>query len=409
MLNSTPPLKSKFLSNDDLLPGADVVVVGGGVVGIASALLLARSGVKVCIIERGDIGAGTTSAAAAAALLQTKTSAQKLALANESLAFLDELHRQYGGSFEYEHTGSMLAACSEDELAVVKEMLAKLESLGLDVQWVGGDQARAMMPVLGPAVIGATYSPKDATINPLQLIMTYARAAREQGAIIHTFTNVTGIERSGGKITGVITDRGRIRTETVVNAAGVWSGEIGRLAGVVVPVTPIKGELLITEAMPPSMRGTLISAKYLLSKARLEVKSGGEPARRSVGITLVQVAHGNFLVGSTREDDGYNIHSTYAGMRELVRQLLEITPCLSNLHLIRAYAGLRPITPDGMPIIGRAPELPGFITAAGHGGDGLVLSAVTARMVKEIVTGAADPLEIAPYSSERFTHQEVKG
>jgi sarcosine oxidase subunit beta len=150
------------------------------------------------------------------------------------------------------------------------------------------------------------------------------------------------------------------------------------------------------------MRGTLISAKYLLSKAKLEQAGDEETPKRSVGITLVQVERGNFIVGSTREQAGFDRRSTYAGICEEARQLLELAPGLGDIHLIRAYAGLRPITPDGLPIIGRAPELPGFILAAGYGGDGLVLSAVTAEMVAAIFDGGPTPDSLEALSFSRF-------
>ncbi|MEW5959162.1 MAG: FAD-dependent oxidoreductase [Chloroflexota bacterium] len=383
---------------------AAVVIIGGGVIGTAIAYFLAGAGVEVCLLERRDIGAGTTSAAAAAALLQTKTSAKKLALASRSLALLDELAEQLDHCFEYEHSGSLLVANSEAEMDVVKNMAVTLQTLGLDVQWVAGDEARSMMPVLGPTIIGASYSPRDATINPLKLVLAYADAARRMGAKICTFTAVTGIETVGDRILAVLTHKGRIYTDTVVNAAGVWAPQLARLVGLDLPVAPLKGELLVTEPMPPMMRGTLIAAKYLLSKAQLEQTDGGETPKRSAGITLVQVERGNFIVGSTREQAGFDRRSTYAGIREVSWQLLELTPALANVHLIRAYAGLRPITPDGLPIIGRAPELPGFIMAAGYGGDGLVLSAVTAEIISTIMLkGTVAPDTLAPFSYDRFT------
>jgi glycine/D-amino acid oxidase-like deaminating enzyme len=391
-----------MINNDEIITSADVVVIGGGAVGTAAAYFLTKAGLKVCLVERNDLGAGTSSAASAAALLQTKTSATKLALASRSLAMLDELHSQFEPSFEFEHTGSLLAACSEAELEVVKDMIAKLQTLGLDVRLIDGDETRAMMPVLGQAVIGASHSPNDAQINPLELVVAYASAARRLGAALCTFTEVTGIERNGRQILAVQTNKGRIKTETVINTAGVWSPQLARLVGLDLPLKPLKGEILVTEVMPPLLRGTLISAKYLLSKTSLETASGAQTPRRSVGVTLVQVAHGNFLVGSTREQADYDRRSTYAGISELSRQLLDIAPAVANIHIIRAYAGLRPITPDGLPIIGPAPELPGFIIASGHGGDGLILSAITGQMVTELVAGVADPAQLAPFAADRF-------
>ena len=387
-------------NNGEPSQSADAVIIGGGVIGTAIAYFLTRTGAKVCLLERHDIGAGTSSAAAAAALLQTKTSAKKLALASKSLALLDDLSQQLDHSFEYDHSGSLLVANSEAEMDVIKNMVSTLQALGLDVQLVDADAARAMMPVLGPTSLGASFSPRDATINPLKLVTAYADTARRLGANICTFTEVTGIETDAGHILAVLTNKGRVYTDTVVNAAGVWASQLAGLVGIDLPVAPLKGELLVTEPMPPMMRGTLIAAKYLLSKAKLEQAGDDEAPKRSVGITLVQVERGNFIVGSTREQAGFDRRSTYAGICEEAWQLLDLAPCLGNIHLIRAYAGLRPITPDGLPVIGRVPELPGFILAAGYGGDGLVLSAVTAEIIAAILNDAAvsDTAEALSYS-----------
>ncbi|MCP4423775.1 MAG: FAD-binding oxidoreductase [Chloroflexi bacterium] len=386
---------------------ADVVVIGGGVIGTAVAYFLARAGIQTCLLERGDIASGTSSAAAVAALLQTKTSAVKLALADKSLTLLDELQETLDPSFEYEHSGSLLVANNADEMAVVRDMAGTLRTLGLDVQLVGGQEAHAIMPLLGDGIVGASFSPRDALLNPLSLVTAYATAARRLGAVICTFTEVTDIEVAGDKITAVQTNKGRVLTNTVVNAAGVWSPHIANMVGVDLPVTPLKGELLITEPMPPMMQGTLIAAKYLLSKRKLEQTAVADTPQRSVGITLAQVARGNFVVGSTREQAGFDRRSSFGGIQEQCRQLLQLTPALADVHLLRAYAGLRPISPDGLPIIGRVPQLPGMIVAAGFGGDGLALSAVTGELVLNIMQGKADAAETAALSIGRFASHEA--
>jgi sarcosine oxidase subunit beta len=385
----------------------DLVIIGGGVIGTVTAYKLAKAGMRVLVIERQDIGSGTSSSAAAAALLQTKTSAKKLSLANRSLKLLDDLHEELEGRFEYAHTGSLLAATTDSEMQLVVEMNANLRLLGLDVELCDGNQARGFMPILGDGVIGGSYSSRDAQINPLELVVACAQAAKRHGAIFSTFTELSGIETSGDSIVSVQTSAGCVMTDTVVNAAGVWTPHVASMVKVALPVSPLKGELLVTERMPPQMQGTLIAAKYLLSKARAEGAAGGRTPKRSVGITLVQVAHGNFIVGSTREQAYFDRRSTYDGIRELVHQLLELAPGLANVHLLRAYAGLRPLTLDGSPIIGRTPGLPGFIQAAGFGGDGLAMSAITADLILGIITGSANEELLREFALDRFTSSEV--
>jgi glycine/D-amino acid oxidase-like deaminating enzyme len=386
----------------------DVVIIGGGVIGSVTAYVLAKAKIRVLVIEQQDIGSGTSSSAAAAALLQTKTSVKKLALANQSLKLLDKLHEQLDGRFEFAHTGSLLAACTENEMQLIQDMNANLSAMGLDVELLDGQQVQKVMPILGNNILGGSYSPKDAQINPLELVVACSQAAMVHGAIFSTFNELKGIEILGDKIVAVQTSAGRVLTDTVINAAGVWAPRVAEMAGVTVPVSPLKGELLVTERTPPQLRGTLIAAKYLLSKAKAEGEgeASGEAPKRSVGITLVQVANGNFIVGSTRELADYDKRSTYEGIRELVHQLLELTPKLANVHLLRAYAGLRPLTPDGSPIISRTPGLPGLIHTVGFGGDGLAMSAITAEMILGLLTDSADEALLANFTLERFRASE---
>ncbi len=387
---------------------ADVVIIGGGVIGTVIAFYLAQAHCDVLLLERHDIGMGTTSAAAAAALLQTKTSANKLKIANQSLHLLDLLYEQLEHRFEYKHTGSLLAANTPDEMDLICEMNSNLQNLGLEVELLDGQQARDLMPILGDTVIGGSYSPNDAQINPLELIVACANEAKLLGAKFVTFTEVLGIETVGERIQAVNTDAGRVLTDTVINATGVWAPRIAKMAEINLPITPLKGELLVTERMPKMMQGTLIAAKYLLSKTKLEQNTTDAAPKRSVGITLVQVDHGNFIVGSTREPAGFDCRSTYSGISELVNQLLELAPSLANTRLLRSYAGLRPITPDGYPIIGRTPTLLGFIQAAGFGGDGLAMSAITAEMITSLINNDGHTEFLPIFSLERFYNAEVQ-
>ena len=403
MNTTSPPLGTELPHH------ADVVIIGGGVIGTVTAYVLARNGLSPLLIERKDIGSGTSSAAAAAALLQTKTSPNKLRIASHSLVLMDELHAQLGGRFEFSHTGSLLVASEPAEMALIREMNTSQKALGLDVQLLDGNQARQLMPILGEAVIGGSYSPRDAQINPLELVSVAANEAARLGASLCTFTEVNNIDVDHDRILAVGTSAGRVYTDTVVNAAGVWAPDIAQLAGITLPVEPLKGELLITERMPPMMQGTLIAAKYLLSKSELENAAQGNTTLRSVGITLVQVNHGNFVIGSTREPAGFDRRSTCAGVRELCGQLLDLTPSLASVRLLRSYAGLRPITPHGSPYIGRTPGIPGFIQATGFGGDGLVMSAITAEMISSLLLDGGKHPFLPIFSKGGYVNIEANG
>lgn len=392
---------------DQLPANADVVIIGGGVIGNVIAYTLSKAGHRVVLVEQNAIGSGTTSAAAAAALLQTKTSEKKLRIANTSIQLLDQLHAEMDHSFEFNHTGSLLAAMNNAELDLVRQMNANLKRLGLDVQMLDPKACHEIYPILSPNVIAGSYSPLDAQINPLEYVSQCAKYAKKAGALYFPHTSVIGFKTDHDHVTEVQTDRGTISASFVVNATGVWSKQLSQLVGAHVDVEPLKGELLITERLPLITRGTLISAKYLLSKSRTEESDQANAPKRSVGITLVQVSHGNFVVGSTRELSGYDKRSTYDGIKELVHQLLEITPGLKNYHLLRAYSGLRPVTPDGSPIIGAFEQLPNLIHATGFGGDGLAMSPITARIVQSCIEGSPMTEYLELFSPQRFTEKVV--
>lgn len=381
-----------------MLPAADVVVVGGGVVGTAVTYYLTQSGVQVCLVEKGDIASGTSSACGHVVALQTKSPGPKLDLARRSLALFHSLVHELETDFEFDSPGGMVVAETESEVNFVRAKVEKLRAQGVDVAFVDGDTARSYQPALAGHICGASFCPEDSTVNPMKLALGFARAAQRCGAVVRTFTEVTGIERQGDRILAVLTQHGKIPTPTVVDAAGVWSPMLAEMAGLHLPIVPRKGELFVTERVPSILQGVLVSAGYLMSKA--PAKGAGE---MRAGVVAAPTRSGNLLLGSTREFAGFDRHSTYRALHELTCQVTRLVPALAHVHVLRFYAGLRPSTADGLPILGRAPELPGFIIAAGHEGDGIALSPITGKTIAGLITGDIPDEELAPFSLSRFT------
>ncbi|HIQ06578.1 MAG TPA: FAD-binding oxidoreductase, partial [Anaerolineae bacterium] len=368
-----------------MLPSADVVVIGGGVVGTSITYYLAKRGVRVCLVEKADIASGTSSSCANAIMLQTKSLGPKLNLARESATLFRGLEEELETDIEFENAGGMVVAETEAEVSYVQAKVQSLQSLGIHIEFVSADRARSLQPALTEHICGASYCPEDSIVNPLKLAMGYIRAAERLGAAIRRFTEVIGIERQGDKILAVLTNRGKIPTTTVVNAAGVWSPALARMVGLHLPIVPRKGELFVTEPVPPMLRGLIVSARYLMSKAPSGAGAGTGQMR--AGVIASQTRRGNFLIGSTREFSGFDRRSTYRGIRELVCQTARVLPFMSNMHVLRFYAGLRPTTPDGLPILERSPSLPGFIVASGHEGDGIALSPITGKTIADLIVG----------------------
>jgi sarcosine oxidase subunit beta len=264
-------------------------------------------------------------------------------------------------------------------------------------------EARKRQPALSPNLIAATYSPADAEVSPLKLTFGFARAAKRLGAVIHTGTKVTGIDSQSGRVSGVVTENGAFRADIVINAAGVYAPFIGRMAGLNIPIKPRRGQIVITEAMPPYIFGELWSARYITAKHTPDLIRLEDPqaAELGVGLALGQAQKGNLLIGGTRELAGYDLAVTPEAVAAILRHAVNIVPGLKNIHVIRVFSGLRPYTPDGMPILGPT-ALAGFLMAAGHEGDGIALAPLTGKLLADYVAGGIKAEAIQKLHLDRF-------
>ncbi len=383
------------------LPGAEVVVVGGGVIGTSVAYQLAKRGVEVALVERAGLAAGTSSACAMGVQMQTKTPGPKLTFALESLAIHRTLEDELGRDLEFDNRGGMIVAETASEAEYVKARVADLQAHGLEIYFLDRDQARERQPALGAHIYGSSYCPDDSVINPLYLVVALVEAATRLGARIYTHTPVTELKARGGRIERVVTAAGEIEAEAVVNACGIWAPELARMAGLDLPIVPRRGQIFVTEPAPPFIEGMVLAAQYLMSK-KMPSGDGAEEDKLPAGVVSYQTRRGNFLVGSTREFVGFNHHVNYEGLRKLVRGTVRLMPMTRHLHVIRTFAGLRPASPDGLPILERSSEIPNFYIAAGHEGDGIALSPITGVRMAELITGQIEESVLAPFASSRF-------
>jgi sarcosine oxidase subunit beta len=195
----------------------------------------------------------------------------------------------------------------------------------------------------------------------------------------------------------VKTGKGEIETTIIVNAAGVHAPEIGKLVHLDIPIKPRRGQLLVTEPMPPVLNSGVLSAKYIAAKF--------DPALAGTegeGISIDQTSSGNLLLGSTREFVGFDTRTTQQAMTDIAIKALHIIPQLKDTHIIRTFAGLRPYTQDGLPIIGNVDGVEGFIVAAGHEGDGVALSPITGEIIAELIDTNSTPISLNEFRLERF-------
>jgi len=368
---------------------ADVVVIGGGAIGTSIAYHLAKRNINVILVERDDIASGTSGACDGFVFLQSKKPGVHLQMALESAKMMERLSTTLQRDIEYEKNGGMIVVRSPEDMPEMWKLVERQQKLGLEVHLLDSHEAREIEPCLSPNIAGATYSPMDAQVNPISLCLALAEAAELLGAKILTNTEVTNISISNGKVNGVVTSNGVIKSDIVVNAAGVYAPIIGNMVGVDLLIKPRRGQILVTEPVPQMLSRVMICSRYITSK--FGSHRGQNPL--GVGLALEQTRAGTILIGSTREFVGYDRSVTPEGIRAVLEHASNLVPAIANLNVIRSFAGLRPYTPDGMPILGKMDGVAGFIVAAGHEGDGIALSPITGFLIAELIATGKMPSE----------------
>jgi glycine oxidase len=362
----------------------DVVIVGGGVIGCAAAYHLAGAGASVTLVERGEL-AGEASGAAAGLLVPpveaVPTGAYRdLCLAGAAAypSLVETLESETGIDVQYLESGILLPARSEPHARAVRA-LAGRDALGVPLEWVEGEPLRQLEPALRDGLLGAGYSPRGRHVNPGLLTQALARAAERLGARLRLATGVSRFLTSGGRVAGLRTSGGeKIQADHVVLAAGPWTGRLARRLGAGVPTRPIRGQMLAyrTGAIRHAVWG---ESGYLVPKA------------------------GGFLfAGATVEDVGFRPRTTARALAGLRRMASALVPALRHAEIASAWAGLRPGSPDGRPIIGPLPGWSNVIVATGHFRNGILLGPITGRLVAQLLTTGETEQPLAPFSAERF-------
>ena len=384
---------------------SDVIVIGAGIIGSSIAYHLAQRKASVILLEKGDLAAGSSGACDGLIFLQSKKPGIHLQLAMESRKRFARLRSSLPVAIEYRECGGMVVIESDEELAVMHEFVKEQQKIGLDVTLLNANRARQLEPHLSEHILGATRSPLDGQVNPIALTLGFALGAKKLGAQVITGATVHGIDTTSGRVSAVETDTERFEADIIVNAAGSYAPEIGTMVGLPIPIKPRRGQIIVTEACPPMLNHCMISAKYIAAKFNPEIaKAGGE------GISIEQTENGNFLLGSTREFVGYDKRTTSKGLQSIAAKTAGIIPAIEQVNVIRAFAGLRPYTPDGLPILGPVADVPGFFMAAGHEGDGIALSPITGELIAQmIITGKSDfPLDAFRLSRFNVAREDVE-
>jgi glycine oxidase len=377
----------------DPTAAADVVVIGGGVIGLAVAWRAAQRGHKVCVLERGELGGGASHVAAGMLAPVTEADPGELALLELGLrsarmwpAFAAELAEASGCDPGLRRCGALVVARDRDEAEALERELALRHELGLAVQRLLPSAARALEPALAPTIRLALAVPGDHAADPRATVIALAEASRRAGVVLCTGAGVRRIACDGARIAGVERDDGAfVAAAQVVVAAGATGGAIvGLPEHARIPLRPVKGQIL--RLRDPAGPGLL------------------ERIVRFEGGYLVPRGDGRYVLGATMEERGFDTTVTAGGLYELLRDAGELVPGVHELVVEETSAGLRPATPDNAPVLGRAGDPDGLVWATGHHRNGILLTPVTA----EIVAGALDGDEApAAFRAGRFARHGV--
>ncbi len=370
---------------------ADVVIVGGGLIGCASAYYLARRGMGVVLLERGQVGEGASGACEGFISLQSKRPGRPLEMARRSAEMYAGLSAELDADIEYDAWGGLTVLEREDELREGAALAERLQGAGLAAELLQGRDVGQIAPALTDRLAGAVYCPSEARVDPLRLLFAFADAARRHGADIRPGVAVEGILCERGRVTGVGTACGTWSCGCVVNAAGAWAPQLVAPLGVRLPIRPRRGQVIVTERAPELLRPFLLSASYISAKLTPAVGSG-----RIIAAAIAQTRTGNFLIGGTREFVGEDVNNSPEALREIMAHALRLLPGLGGVSLVRAFAGLRPHSDSGEPILSRLSAPDGLILAAGHGGDGVALAPITGRIVASLVSQGSCGMPVSP-------------
>ena len=373
------------------LPGrADVVIVGGGVMGASTAFHLAEAGVEVLLLERGELSGGSTSRAAGG-VRANFSDELNIRLGQRSLELFADFPVRPGQEIDLHRSGYLFVLTRPQDVELFTASVTLQNSLGVESRMVDVEEACRLSPLLDPeGVLAGAWSPDDGHCTPESVVLGYATGARRLGATVRTGIEVTGITSSGGEITSVETPEGFVRTECVIDCAGAWSPQIASYVGVDLPVTPYKRELLITEPMPQP-----VEMAFTIDYAT----------------TLYWYREGpGILTGFSQQDaaPGFDISRDEDFPERLAELAAVRAPGLLGLGVRSGWAGLYETTPYHNALLGESSHVSRFLYATGFSGHGFLQGPAVGEILRDIYLGATPFIDVSPLDVERFARGDLR-
>ncbi len=373
---------------------SDIVIVGGGVMGSSTAYHLAqRGGASVTLLEKApSFGEGSTGRCAGGVRHQFST-AVNINLSIESIKMLERFPDELGQAVDLRQIGYLFLLDNEADMAQFRANVALQNSMGIESVVLTPDELAQRVPYLNLAgIVGGTFYHRDGLADPHSVVQGYVNATRRLGAKLFAATEVTGIEMAGDKIQAVVTPQGKIATGTLVIAAGAWSGQIGRMIGLEIPIVPIRRQMAVTRALPELKKFDLTFALFFGQSLYFHPEGEG------------------ILTGMSNPDEpaGFNEQVDPAWTFKHIDRAIYRFPLLEKAELLTEWAGLYEVTPDHQAILGRLPGVETAICVAGFSGHGFMHGPICGRlMAEEVLDGRAQTVNIDDLRYERFSQEGV--
>ena len=360
----------------------DVIIIGGGVIGCAIAYNLAKAQVKTLVVDKAD-SVGREASWAGAGILASHASTREpytdLCRASLALypALAEALKAETQIDIEFIRSGSIAVCFADEEKQGLTGLAARRLDQGFSAEVLTADQVWELEPEISQAIVGGMRFPHDAQVRNPKLV----RALAKGGALLGTeflFGNpVTAFLREGERVAGVEVNGEAHYGDTVVIASGCWSGKMAALLGSSLPIEPARGQMVLAESMPPTLRHVI----------------------DGLGVYLVPRSDGKLLIGATVEFVGYDKRTTLEGTRQMIEAGIALMPTLAETSFVQTWAGLRPYA-KGSPYLGKLPGFDNVVVAAGHFKNGILLAPITGKLICELITTGNPSMSLDPFRLE---------
>jgi sarcosine oxidase subunit beta len=370
---------------------ADIVIIGGGIIGVSIAyhLALKRAG-RIVLLEKGQLGEGSTSRCVGGIRSQFSTEIN-LRFSLESMKTFEGFEEEFGVAPEFKRIGYLFLATTRSEMEIFEKNVELQKKFAIPVELLTPDGIKRLWPYLKTEdIVGGTFCSKDGYAGPSEVLTGFANGARRAGVRVYEGEEVIGIRLEKGRVNGVRTKKEEVSAPIVINAGGPYASLVGEMAGIEIPVKPLRRQVFVT-------------APFHLTDQTIPLTIDFHR-----GWYFRQEVDGLLLSGPLDQKSSFNLNTDYEAMVEASENAMDRVPALEKAKIARGWAGLYEISPDHHAILGKVPEVEGFILANGFSGHGFQHSPAVGKVISElIVDGKATTIEISSLSIERFQKGEL--